>query len=185
MTTANLLADRFVTRTWVNSLGLTLAGTALVALSAQIAVPMFPVPMTMQTFAVLLVGATLGASRAASSMALYLALGAFGLPIFAGAKTLSGVLPTVGYLVGFVAAAALVGLLARGGWSKTPLRVAASFAAGSFVIYGFGVVGLMLALQLTLTQAFAAGVVPFVLGDLVKALMAAALLPAAWKLIKH
>lgn len=185
MTTANLLADRFVSRTWVNSLGLTVAGTALVALSAQIAVPMFPVPMTMQTFAVLLVGATLGASRAASSMALYLALGAFGVPVFAGATTLAGVLPTVGYLVGFVAAAALVGWLARNGWSKGALRVAASFALGSVVIYAFGVGGLMLTLQLTPAQAFAAGVVPFVLGDLVKALLAAAVLPAAWKLLKN
>ena len=184
MTTATLLADRVVSRTWVNSLGLTIAGTALVAVSAQIAVPMFPVPMTMQTFAVLLVGATLGASRAASSMALYLALGAFGLPVFAGAQTLSGVLPTVGYLVGFVAAAAVVGWLARGGWSKTPVRVAASFALGSMIIYGFGVAGLMLALQLSLGQALAAGVVPFLLGDAAKAVLAAALLPAAWKLLR-
>lgn len=184
MTAASLLADRIIERSWAANVGLTLAGTATVALAAQIAVPMFPVPMTMQTFAVLLVGATLGASRAASSMALYLALGAFGLPVFAGATTLAGVLPTVGYLVGFVAAAAVVGWLAKNGWSKGPVRVAASFALGSLVIYGFGVGGLMLTLQLTLGQAFAAGVVPFVIGDLVKALMAAALLPAAWKLLK-
>jgi biotin transport system substrate-specific component len=185
MTSAALLADRLVSRSWVSNVGLTLAGTATVALAAQIAVPMFPVPMTMQTFAVLLVGATLGASRAASSMALYLALGAFGLPVFAGAKTLTGVLPTVGYLVGFVAAAAIVGFLARGGWSKTPLRVAASFAAGSTVIYLFGVAGLMITLQLSFAQAFAAGVIPFVIGDIAKAALAAALLPAAWKLLRN
>jgi biotin transport system substrate-specific component len=161
-----------------------LSGTALVALAAQLAVPMFPVPMTMQTFAVLLVGAVIGAGRAAISMSLYLGLGAAGLPVFAGAQNLTGVLPTAGYLVGFVAAAALVGLLARMGWSSSPLRVAASFAAGSLVIYGFGVVGLMLALGLTPSTALAAGVLPFLIGDVAKAALAAVLLPAAWKLVR-
>lgn len=184
MTSVAVIADRVVSRSWLASTIMVLSGTALVALAAQLAVPMYPVPMTMQTFAVLLVGAVIGAGRAAISMSLYLGLGAAGLPVFAGAQNLTGVLPTAGYLVGFVAAAALVGLLARMGWSSSPLRVAASFAAGSLVIYGFGVIGLMLALGLTLSTALAAGVLPFLIGDVAKAALAAVLLPAAWKLVR-
>jgi len=184
LTSVAVIADRVVSRSWLASALMVLSGTALVALAAQLAVPMYPVPMTMQTFAVLLVGAVIGAGRAAISMSLYLGLGAAGLPVFAGAQNLTGVLPTAGYLVGFVAAAALVGLLARMGWSSSPLRVAASFAAGSLVIYGFGVVGLMLALDLTLASAITVGVAPFLIGDVAKAALAAVLLPAAWKLVR-
>jgi biotin transport system substrate-specific component len=140
--------------------------------------------MTLQTFAVLLVAATLGAGRASISMATYLAMGAAGLPVFASAKTLSGVLPTAGYLVGFVAAAAVIGALANRGWTKNPLKLAFSFALGSVVIYALGVSGLMIALGLTLVQALAGGVYPFLIGDLVKAIAAAALVPLAWKLLK-
>jgi biotin transport system substrate-specific component len=145
---------------------------------------MFPVPMTLQTFAVLLVAATLGAGRGALSMASYLAMGAAGLPVFAAAKTLTGVLPTAGYLIGFVVAGALVGALAAKGWTKNPLKLALSFALGSTVIYILGVAGLMITLGLTLPQAIAGGVIPFILGDVVKAVAAAAILPAAWKLLK-
>jgi biotin transport system substrate-specific component len=140
--------------------------------------------MTLQTFAVLLVAASLGAGRASLSMTLYLAMGAIGLPVFAGAKTLTGVLPTAGYLVGFVAAAAIVGYLASKGFSKSPLKLAFSFALGSTVIYALGASGLMLSLGLTLEQALVAGVLPFLLGDVVKAVLAAAALPLAWKLLK-
>jgi biotin transport system substrate-specific component len=184
LTSVAVIADRVVSRSWLASTIMVLSGTALVALAAQLAVPMYPVPMTMQTFAVLLVGAVIGAGRAAVSMSLYLAIGAAGLPVFAGAQNLTGVLPTAGYLVGFVAAAAIVGLLARLGWSSSPLRVAASFAAGSIVIYGFGVIGLMLALGLTLTTALSVGVLPFLIGDAAKAALAAVILPAAWKLVR-
>jgi biotin transport system substrate-specific component len=110
-------------------------------------------------------------------------MGAVGLPVFASAKTLTGALPTVGYIVGFVAAAALVGFLASKGFSKTPLKVAFSFAAGSAIIYGFGVAGLMITLGLSISQAIAAGVIPFLIGDVAKAVAAAAMLPLAWKLV--
>ena len=156
----------------------------MTAIAAQIQIPMWPVPMTMQTFAVLLVGAALGAKRGAISLSIYLALGAAGLPVFASAKSLTGVIPTAGYIVGFVAAAALVGFLATRGFSSTPVKVALSFALGSVVIYGFGVTGLMLSLGLDFTSAIAAGVIPFLIGDVVKAAAAAALLPVAWKLVK-
>ena len=178
------LIDRVVPRTRLGDIALIIGGAGLTALAAQIQIPMFPVPMTLQTFAVLLVGATLGAGRGALSMATYLALGAAGLPVFAAAKTLSGVLPTTGYLVGFVLAGAIVGFAANRGWTKSPLKLTVAFAAGSVAIYALGVTGLMVTLGLSLTQAIAGGVVPFLLGDVVKALAAAALLPTAWKLLK-
>jgi biotin transport system substrate-specific component len=178
------LADRVIPRSRVNDIVLVISGAALTALAAQIQIPMFPVPMTLQTLAVLLVAATLGASRAAISMATYLAMGAAGLPVFASAKTLSGVLPTTGYLIGFVAAAALIGYLANRGWTKSPLKLTLAFALGSVVIYALGVSGLMITLGLTLEQALAGGVYPFLVGDLVKAAAAAALVPMAWRLVK-
>jgi len=177
------LADRFVPRTMVNNISLVFGGALVTALAAQIQIPMWPVPLTLQTFAVLLVGATLGAGRGAASLSIYLAMGAVGLPVFASAKTLTGALPTAGYIVGFVAAAALVGFLASKGFSKTPVKVAFSFAAGSAVIYGFGVAGLMVTLGLSFSQAIAAGVIPFLIGDVAKAIAAAAMLPLAWKVI--
>lgn len=182
--TALTIVDRFVPRSIPADVALVTAGAALTAIAAQIQIPMFPVPMTLQTFAVLLVAAALGAGRASLSMGLYLALGAAGLPVFASAKTLTGVLPTAGYLVGFVAAAAVVGFLASRGFSKDPIRVALSFALGSVIIYAFGVSGLMLSLGLSFEQALAAGVIPFLIGDLVKAALAAAALPLAWRFLK-
>lgn len=179
------IADRFIPRTALNNVVLVFAGALVTALAAQIQIPMWPVPLTLQTFAVLLVGATLGAGRGAASLATYLAMGAAGLPVFASAKTLTGVLPTAGFLVGFVFAAALVGFLASRGFTNTVIKVGFSFALGSLAIYAFGVAGLMLTLGLTLSQAFAAGVVPFLIGDAVKAVAAAALLPAAWKLVRN
>ena len=179
-----LIVDRIFPRSIATNVALIFGGAALTALAAQIQVPMWPVPMTMQTFAVLLVAATLGAKRGALSLSLYLAMGAAGLPVFASAKSLTGVLPTAGYLVGFVAAAAIVGWMASKGFSKNPLKVALSFTIGSVVIYTFGVSGLMLALGLDLQSAIAAGVLPFLVGDAAKAALAAALLPAAWKLTK-
>ena len=178
------LVDRIVPRSIPADVTLVTAGAALVAIAAQIQIPMFPVPMTLQTFAVLLVAAALGAGRGAISMSIYLAMGAFGLPVFAGAKTLTGVLPTVGYLVGFVAAAAVIGYLASKGFSHNPLKLAFSFALGSAVIYTLGVAGLMATLGLSFTQALGAGVIPFLVGDVVKAVLAAAALPLAWKLLK-
>lgn len=179
-----VIADRIFPKSLATNVALVFGGAALTALAAQIQVPMWPVPMTMQTFAVLLVAATLGAKRGALSLSLYLAMGAAGLPVFASAKSLTGVLPTAGYLVGFVAAAAVVGWLASKGFTKNPLKVALSFVLGSAVIYAFGVSGLMLALGLDLQSAIAAGVIPFLVGDAAKAALAAALLPAAWKLTK-
>ena len=179
-----VIADRFISRSRATDIALIAGGALLTALAAQVQIPMFPVPMTMQTFSVLLVGAALGAGRGALSLSLYLVLGAIGMPVFAGAKTLTGVLPTTGYLIGFVAAAAIIGFFASKGWTKNPIKLALVLALGTVVIYAFGVSGLMLTLGLSFPQAIAGGVAPFVLGDVVKATAAAALLPAVWKLTK-
>jgi biotin transport system substrate-specific component len=165
---------------------LIVTGSLIVAMMAQvrIALPFTPVPVTGQTFAVLLVGAALGAHRGAASLGLYLLEGALGLPFFAGATSgiaiLSG--PTGGYLFGFIFAAGLVGWLAdraleRRLWSAIPV-----FLAGQGLIYIFGVLGL--ARFMGLVGAFNAGVVPFVVGDILKVLLVAIALPVVWKFIK-
>ena len=178
------LIDRVVPRSRISDLALISAGAALTALLAQIQVPMYPVPMTLQTFAVLLIAAAMGPWRALSSMGLYVALGAAGLPVFAGAKALGQVLPTAGYLFGFAVAAVVVGLLANRGLVKKPAAVLVSFLVGSTVIYFFGAGWLVLGLGMSVQQALLAGVVPFLLGDAAKALLAAAVLPAAWKFVR-
>lgn len=180
--TAPLLIDRLFARNKVTDLLLVVGSVVFISLAAQLQIPMFPVPMTMQTFAVLLSAAAIGTTRAALSTTLYLGLGAAGLPIFAGTKTLAGALPTAGYLVGFVFASMVVGYLAAKGFTASAPKVILAFAAGSAVIYFFGVVGLMASLNLNLFAALSAGVVPFLIGDAVKAIAAAALLPTAWKL---
>lgn len=175
---------------------LVLTGTALVAAAAQIAVPFWPVPLTGQTFAVLLVGTALGPARGAASLALYLALGVIGLPVFTGGASGSLLsLTTGGFIIGFIAAAALVGWLARRAWDRKVLGMFVSYLAGSAVIYLFGLPWLYASLanfgeavwsgamgyDSVLAATIGAGFVPFIIGDIVKALLAAALVPLAWK----
>jgi biotin transport system substrate-specific component len=166
-----------------------LAGTALTALAAQVTIPLYPVPLTGQTFAVLLVGTVLGFSRGALSMALYVLLGAAGLPIFQDGASGFAFGPTLGYLIGFVGAAALTGFMAERGWDKKWYQVALAFIAGSAVIYGFGLAWLSIFLGAVgapndIVSTMSAGLFPFLIGDAVKALAAAALLPAAWAGVK-
>lgn len=183
LTSRNTLADRFVSRSLATDIALVVFGATLTALAAQIAIPMAPVPLTGQTFAVLLVGSVLGANRGAISMGLYVILGAIGLPVFTGAANLATKLSsgtaTLGYLVGFVAAAALVGFLAQQGWDKKPHGVVASFVLGNLAIYLFGAGWLSIVLG-GVAAAIAGGVVPFLVGDLIKIALAAAVLPLAW-----
>lgn len=170
--------------TAVTNAALVLLGTMLVALLAQVRIPLpfTPVPITGQTLGVLLVAAALGSRRGASSLGLYLAGGLAGLPFFTGGGSglayLTGA--TGGYLIGFLAAAALVGGLAERGWTHSWVRTAALFSLGSLVIYAFGAA--YLAVFVGLRQAVMVGVWPFLPGDAIKAVLAAALLPAAWKL---
>ena len=170
----------------VTDVALIFAGAVLTAIAAQIAIPMWPVPITGQTFAVLLVGAVLGASRGALSMIAYFSLGAAGLPVFTGA--VSGITfgTTFGYLVGFIAAAAVVGWFSQLNWHKKVSGVLASFAIGNAVIYMFGLPWLAFALSnLGIASdagaVIAAGLVPFLVGDAIKMALAAAALPLAWK----
>lgn len=178
------LVDRVIPKSKLNDVALVLGGSLITAAFAQIQVPMYPVPMTLQTLAVLLIAAAVGPWRALSSMGLYVAMGAAGLPVFAGAKALGQVLPTAGYIVGFAVAAVVVGLLANSGLNKKPFAVAIAFLVGSAVIYVFGAGWLVIGLGLTVQQAVLAGVVPFLIGDVVKALVAATLLPMAWRFIR-
>jgi biotin transport system substrate-specific component len=180
------LIDRVVPRSIATDIALMFGGAVLTAVAAQIAFPMWPVPITGQTFAVLLVGAVLGASRGALSMITYFSLGAAGLPVFTGA--VSGITfgTTFGYLVGFIAAAAVVGWFSQLNWHKRISGVLASFAIGNAVIYLFGLPWLGFALaNLNLASDFSAvvmaGLVPFMVGDAIKMVFAAAALPLAWK----
>lgn len=161
----------------------------LVTLAAQIRVPLpfTPVPITGQTFGVLLVGASLGAWRGLSSMLSYLLVGAIGLPVYAGGQRGWEVVqgPTGGYLVGFVLAAALVGMLAQRGWDKRLLSSIAVMLAGSIIIYLCGLLWLSRVADADLPKTLELGLYPFLLGDALKVLMASAALPAAWKLVRR
>ena len=162
-----------------------LAFSLLTALSAQIAIPLpfTPVPITGQTFGVLLTGALLGPRLGAAAMLLYLLEGSAGLPFFAGgaggAARLAG--PTGGYLLSYPFAAALVGWLAVRGWDRRPLTMLAAMLLGSLVVFALGAG--WLSHFVGLSHAVTAGVLPFLPGDALKALLAAGLLPAGWKML--
>lgn len=182
------LIDRVVSRSFIHDVALVFGGAALTAVLAQIAIPMWPVPITGQTFAVLLVGAVLGVSRGALSLIAYLAIGAAGLPVFSGLASGLTFGPTFGYLAGFVAAAAVVGFFAQLGWQKRWVGVIASFVIGNLVIYAFGLSWLALSLGTLglandLNAVLTAGLIPFLIGDAIKIALAALALPLAWKLL--
>ena len=184
-----VLAERIMTRAGARQsaladLALILLGSLVVAAAAQISIHLELVPVTGQTFGVLLVGMALGSRRGALALAAYLAEGVAGLPVFAEAKfglaTVQG--PTGGYLLGFVAAAWLVGLLAERGFDRSLFTTLAAMAAGSALIYVCGVVWLQPFVG-SLQDTLAVGVYPFLIGDAIKAVLAALLLPGAWKLL--
>lgn len=162
---------------------LALVGSLLVAVSAQIQVPMYPVPMTMQPFAVIVIGAAYGARLGLATLLLYIAEGAIGLPVFAGMKGGLPVLlgPTGGYIVGFALAAGVVGWLAQRGWDRGVFATAAAMAIGMVVLYAPGVA--WLASLIGTEKAIGAGLLPFLFGDVVKIALGAIVLPGAWWLI--
>ncbi|MEV7969773.1 biotin transporter BioY [Sphaerisporangium sp. NPDC088356] len=163
--------------------GIVLSGAVLTGLAAQVAMPLpfTPVPLTLQTLAVLLVGAVTGPVRALLSMGVYVAAGLAGVPWFAGGASGTGG-ATFGYVVGFVVAAGVVGWLSQGARTRSPLRMAALMLLGNLVIYAIGVPWLALASGASIGTAASLGLLPFVAGDLVKTAAAAALLPVAWRL---
>jgi biotin transport system substrate-specific component len=163
------------------------AGTAaLTGLAAQVAVPLWftPVPLSLQTLTVLLAGAALGPVRAVAAMGLYLAVGAIGVPWFAQGNSGLGFV-TLGYVLGFIVAAGVVGALARRGADRSVLGAAVVMAIGNLVIYAFGVPYLAVAAGMDLPTAVNLGAVPFLLGDALKVVIAAGLLPAGWWLARR
>jgi biotin transport system substrate-specific component len=164
-------------------LALVVGSAVFVGLAAQISLPIpgTPVPVSGQPFAVLLAGATLGMGRSAAGMLLYLLAGMAGVPWFAEGSSGAG-MPSLGYVIGFVLAGALVGALSQRGGDRTPVRTACTMAVGLLAIYAVGVPYLMAALHVDLAKAVAMGVTPFLIGDALKVVLAAGLLPAAWKL---
>ena len=187
----NTIVDRVIPRSVAADIALVATGAALTAVAAQISIPASPVPFTFQTLVVLLVGASLGSVRGALSMALYAVLGVIGLPVFAPlsdgshATGLQAVLgATFGFVIGFIAAAFVVGLLAERNWSSHAVKMFATYAIGSFVIYAFGI-PVLAAVATKGDLLVAAGfMVPYLIWDAVKAIAAAALLPLSWAAVK-
>lgn len=193
-----VLADRVFGRSLVANAALVVGGAALTSLLAQVAIPFWPVPLTMQTFAVLFVGTALGPLRGSLSLGLYLVLGVAGLPIFSGGASGSlFALTSGGYIVGFVLAALVTGALARLAWDRRILKTVLAFVAGTVAIYavglpwlyislgnlGSGVWGEAMGYDSLLAATLGAGLVPFLLGDALKAIAAGLLLPATWRLL--
>lgn len=185
-TYADILRPAAKRHALVYDAALILGGSLFIALSARVALhlPFSPVPITGQTFAVLLTGALLGSRRGALSLLAYLAEGLAGLPVFsAGRAGLAHLLgPTGGYLLGFVAAAWLTGRLAERGWDRRPLTAALAMLAGNVALYLPGLA--WLAAFVGPAKAPALGLYPFIVGDLLKIALATALLPAGWKVLR-
>ena len=165
------------------------AGTAFVALAAQVSFHLgfTPVPITLQTFAVLLVASAYGPVLGTASLLLYLLIGIAGAPVYAehkhGWDVFSGA--TGGYIVGFVVAAALTGYLAERGWDRRFSSAVSVMLTGNVVIYGFGLLWLHHSLGVNWADALEYGLYPFVPGDIVKLYLAALALPGAWKLVER
>ncbi|MGD8194675.1 biotin transporter BioY [Herbiconiux sp. P18] len=178
------LADRLISRSVLTDVLLVAGGAAFTGLLAQIAVPLWPVPITGQTLAVLLVGSTLGALRGVLSLTLYAVLGVVGVPWFSeatsGWQVVAG--PTGGYIIGFIVAAGLTGWMAQRSWDRKVLGALAAFATGTLVTFAIGLPWLAASLGLNLEQTLQAGLYPFIVGGIVKTLLAAGIIPAAWKL---
>jgi biotin transport system substrate-specific component len=199
---ANLLADRVWPAAgqseWVRSGVLAIAGTVVVALCAQVSIPMIPVPMTLQTLAVLAIGGAYGSRLGAATLCLYALEGAAGLPVFANFQAglflpTGEIIATGGYIIGFVLAAGLVGWLAEQGWDRSIIKMFAAMLLGAAVLYIPGLIWLTIWLGAVkglawggaVSAAIASGLVPFILGDIVKAALAAAAFPAAWTLLNR
>ena len=166
---------------------LAVVATLALTLSAKLQIPFWPVPLTLQTLVVLLVGTAFGWKLGSATLLLYLAEGALGMPVFAGTPARGIGLaymvgPTGGYLAGFVAGAALCGWLAERGWDRSVWRTAVAMTLGHVLILALG--WAWLAKLIGPQKAYAAGIAPFYLATLVKTALAVALLPAVWAAVK-
>ncbi|WP_114855130.1 biotin transporter BioY [Brachybacterium sp. YJGR34] len=185
-----VLADALAPhRTRLRDAGLVLAGAGVVALLAQVTIPLPIVPITGQTLGVILVGASLGSRRGAAALLTYLLVGLAGAPVFAEftGGPAAVLLPSFGFLLGFVPAAFVAGWFAERAWDRRPLLALVGFVAASVVPFLVGVPYLAMILnavmgaQLGLVGILEVGVLPFIVGGLVKAAIAAVLIPAAWR----
>ena len=172
---------------FVRQVGLVIGFSLVTALAAQIVIPIGPIPITAQTFAVLLTGALLGSRLGAITMIVYLIEGASGLPFFSGGT--AGLLhlmgPTGGYLIAFPAAAFITGAFAEHGWDRKFLTAAAAMAIGSIVIMLSGWLWFSLVMKTSPAITLFATVLKFIPGDIIKISLAAAVLPSGWKLLKR
>lgn len=185
------LADRVFARSLALDLVLVVAGAALTAVAAQVSVPLWPVPVTGQTLAVILVGLSLGAVRGGISMALYAVLGIVGLPVFsdhsAGWSVIAG--PTGGYIIGFVLSAVLTGWLAQRAWDRKLLRSFLATLAGTVVTFLVGLPWLAAFLGSVGApndpfSVYKAGLEPFIIGGLIKAALGAGIISVAWVAVR-
>jgi len=172
---------------WTRSVSLVVAFSLLTALAAQIVIPIGPVPITAQTFAVLLTGALLGSRLGAMAMIVYLIEGASGLPFFYGGHGgLAHLLgPTGGYLVAFPAGAFITGAFAENGWDKRFLTAVVAMVVGSLVILLAGWAWFMVLTHTPPLAAFKVSVAPHIVGDIIKVMLAAAVLPTGWALLSR
>jgi biotin transport system substrate-specific component len=179
----------------VQEVALVLGGTLALIIAAKIRVPFYPVPMTLQTLAVMAIAVTFGLRLGVATVLAYLAEGALGIPVFtntpplvAGPAYLLG--PTGGFLAGFVVLAAIIGYAADRGWSRSIPKLAAALIVGEVIMMALGFVWLAGFAQLSTgaagigtAKAWAGGVAPFILGDLLKVALVAFAVPAAWSLL--
>ena len=176
------------TASWLRDLILILLGALFVAVLAQVEIPLpfTPVPITGQTFGVLLIGAALGSKRGAASLVLYLAMGTFGLPFFAGGAHGLHILvgATGGYLIGFIFAAYVIGFLAERGLERNVRTSILPFLLGTFIIYVCGVTWLAIVLG-SFNKAIVVGLLPFLIGDAIKLIAASLALPGMWKFVRN
>jgi biotin transport system substrate-specific component len=172
--------------------GLVVAGAAVVAVLAQVEIPLWPVPITGQTLGVIVVGASLGAWRGAAALTTYMLAGLAGLPVFAGLTgTIAAVAkPSFGFVIGFIFSAFVAGWFAQRAWDRKPLLAFVGFAAASAIPFVFGIpymafiLNVVLGLDYSFTQVLEAGLLPFIVGGLIKAALAALIIPGAWTLVR-
>lgn len=186
-TIADLLRPCEKRRAALYDIALIIGGSLLIGLCAQVKIllPFSPVPITGQTFAVLMIGTLLGPWRGNLAVLAYIIEGAVGLPVFAlggGFTVLIG--PTGGYLVGFVPAAYITGLLAQKGWDRRIGTTVLAMVLGNIVIYAFGLFWLCCLMGIN-RAVLSVGLYPFIVGDLLKIALAAAVLPSGWKLLEY
>ncbi len=169
---------------WLYDATLIIGGSFLIGLCAQLAIPLWPVPITAQTFAVLMIGALFGSRRGSLCVLVYVLEGLAGLPVFALGRSGFAVLlsPTGGYLVGFVAAAYITGALAQSRWDRRFTTTVLAMTLGSAGMYAFGLAWLCCLMGVNRT-VLTVGLYPFIVGDILKIVLAAVVLPAGWKLL--